>query len=323
MTRPSAQGGVDIERFHHHQFSAAGLATAKRGRQVSVCIPARDEERTLPAIVSVIRSRLMDQVGLVDEVVVADDHSADRTAAAAEAAGARVVPSPGKTDEGPGKGQALARAVHAARGDVLVFLDGDVRNFAAHFVVGLLGPVLTNERLALVKAFYQRPLDGAAHGGGRVTELLARPLLARLFPELGDVVQPLAGECAAPREVLNDVSLTDGYGVELGLLVDVARRFGVSSLAQVDLGVRVHRNRSLAELAPQAMVVLDTALTRAGLSLPEPSMVAGREPAPTQTTESTPAIRFGPTPSKVGGTRSDVGTRRENEDGTTQHREPG
>ncbi len=275
MTTPATSGGVGIERFHHHQFTSEGLATVKGGRQVSVCIPARDEEKTLPAIVSIIRSRLMDEVGLVDEVVVADDHSADRTAAVAEAAGARVVPSPPNGDQGSGKGQALTRAVLAARGDVLVFLDADVRNFAPHFVVGLLGPVLTNERFALVKAFYQRPLDGAAQGGGRVTELLARPLLARLFPELGDVMQPLAGECAAPREVLNEVSLADGYGVELGLLVDVTRRLGISSLGQVDLGVRVHRNRSLGELAPQAMAVLETALARAGLALPEPSIRAG------------------------------------------------
>jgi glucosyl-3-phosphoglycerate synthase len=264
-----AHGPTPLATFDHGEFRAAELVRAKQGRSVSVCLPARDEEATVGEIVRVVRRELAERVPLVDDIVVVDDASGDGTARQARLAGARVV---GAVDglapppAGPGKGQALARAVAAATGDILVFLDADVRNFGAHFVVGLLGPLLQRPELALAKAFYRRPLDGRAGEGGRVTELVARPLIARLFPDLEPVRQPLSGECAVRRDVLEAVGLVDGYGVELGLLIDVARRFGVGSVAQVDLGERVHRNRPLAELAPQAAAVLDVALTRAGVA---------------------------------------------------------
>ena len=229
-----------------------------------MCLPARNEEATVGAIVARVRAALVDAVPLVDEVLVVDDGSIDATATEAATAGARVVRR-GPDDGPPGKGQALRRAVEEAVGDVLVFLDADVRNFDSHFVSGLLGPVLTEPGTALVKATYRRPLAGSDGPGGRVTELVARPLLARLFPELASVAQPLAGECAAPRSVLEAVPFADGYGVEIGLLIDVAARCGAGALAQVDLGERVHRNRPLDELAPQAAAVIDVVLDRAGV----------------------------------------------------------
>ena len=150
-------------------------------------------------------------------------------------------------------------ALAEARGDILVFLDADVENFGPHFVTGLLGPLLTDDDVALVKGFYERPLRGRSPGGGRVTELVARPAIDLLFPDLAGVRQPLAGETAAPRSVLEKTGLDPGYGIELGLLIDVADRFGVEAVAQVDLGVRIHRNRPLAELRHEATDVLPRA----------------------------------------------------------------
>lgn len=161
-----------------------------------------------------------------------------------------------------GKGQAMRAGLEAAHGDLVAFLDGDVSNFHAGFVTGLLGPLLEDDSVLLVKGFYERPLHGTPGQGGRVTELVARPVIELLFPELTGVRQPLAGETAAPRWVLEKCGLDDGYAVELGLLVDVAARFGPEVIAQVDLGVRVHRNRPLDELRPQATDVLRAALER-------------------------------------------------------------
>ncbi len=248
--------------FHHRHFDAALLARARAGRTVSVCLPARDEERTVGPIVAGISRTLTaggGGVDLVEEVLVVDDGSDDGTAPAARAAGARVVAAGG----GGGKGQALQVALAEARGDVLVFLDADVQNFGPHFVTGLLGPILTDDDVALVKGFYDRPVDGDISGGGRVTELVARPAIDLLFPRLAGIRQPLAGETAAPRSVLEKIGLDPGYGIEMGLLIDVADRFGIEAVAQVDLGVRIHRNRPLAELRHEATDVLRAALARA------------------------------------------------------------
>lgn len=266
--------------FHHRDFPLDLVAREKGSTVVSVCIPARDEETTVGPIVEAIRVELVDHVGLVDEVMVVDDHSEDRTGEVAAAAGARVVAAedvlPG-LGFGPGKGEAIWKSVFAARGDLLVWCDADVRDFDPSFVVGLMGPLLSRPDLAFVKGFYERP-DG---GGGRVTELVARPTLALLFPHLSSILQPLAGEYAARRSVVEELPFARGYGVDLGLLVDVARRCGPSAVAQVDLGSRVHRNRPLHELGPQALSVLHTALGRAGVRDPgEPAVLArpGHEP---------------------------------------------
>lgn len=267
--------------FSASDFAAAELAAAKGARFVSVCLPARDEAETIGAIVATIRRELVDAVALVDEVLVVDDGSVDGTATTAAGAGASVVAVadvlPG-SGPGQGKGNALWKALGAAKGDLLVFCDADVRDFDAAFVTGLLGPLLVDPQVGFVKGFYERPLDGVPGAGGRVTELVARPALALLFPELASVVQPLAGEFAARREVLERVPFVEGYGVDLGLLVDVVARFGPEVLAQVDLGTRVHRNRPLAELAPEALVVLRTALSRAGVTVRSAAGSSGERP---------------------------------------------
>jgi glucosyl-3-phosphoglycerate synthase len=255
---------VPIRRIDHRALDVAELTAAKDGRTTSVCLPARNEAETVGEIVDRIAAH-----PLVDEVVVVDDHSSDGTGDAASAAGATVVravevlPEHG---EGPGKGQALWKAVASSTGDVVAFCDADLRDFQPHFITGLLGPFLLDPGLAFVKAYYQRPgSDGSPRGGGRVTELVARPLLPLLFPQLADMVQPLAGEFAARRDVFEAVPFVEGYGVDIGLVIDIARDFGVDAMAQVDLGTRKHRNRPLDDLGPMATVVLMTMLRRAGI----------------------------------------------------------
>jgi glucosyl-3-phosphoglycerate synthase len=263
-----------LRSFDHREFALARLVEAKRGRTISVCLPARNEEATVGQVVKAIRTALMAQAPLVDELIVVDDGSTDRTATVARAAGAEVVAmsaiDPGGGGGGGclsgGKGQAMWKAVYVSNGDLVVFCDADIRQFAPHFVTGLLGPLLLHDDVMFVKGFYDRPLDGRPAEGGRVTELVARPLIAALLPHLAAMTQPLAGECAARRQVFEAVPFVDGYGVDLGLVIDVAERFGVAAMAQCDLGERIHRNRPLSDLGPQALAVVQVALSRAGMA---------------------------------------------------------
>jgi glucosyl-3-phosphoglycerate synthase len=263
---PATAGhGDDDSAYVSGEFGAAALAAVRGERSISVCIPARNEAATIGPIVRTIVTELTAGGGgvpLVDEVVVVDDGSTDDTGLLASRAGARVVS--GDT-AGGGKGQAMRVALREAEGDLIAFVDGDVTNFGSPFVTGLLGPLLTDDSVTVVKGFYQRPLHGEPDGGGRVTELMARPVIDLLFPALVVVRQPLAGETAAPRWVFEKCTLADGYAVELALLVDVVSYFGVETIAQVDLGVRVHRNRPLSELRPQATDILAAALARSPL----------------------------------------------------------
>ncbi len=257
-----------VRAFHFRDYPAARLVAAKRGRRVSVCLPARNEESTVGAAVETIRRELMVGQPVVDELIVLDDGSSDETAGIAEAAGATVVSAADVLPEygtENGKGQAMWRAVHVTSGDLLAFCDADIQNFDAGFVRGLLGPLLTRDDVSFVKGYYERPLDGRPGEGGRVTELMARPLISLFFPELAELYQPLSGEYAARRDVLEAVPFVGGYGVDLGLLIDVIDRFGVAGLVQCDLGERVHRNRPLADLGVQALAILQLALARAGL----------------------------------------------------------
>ena len=255
-----------IRSFDHYDFDAASLVERKGGERISVCLPARNEEDTVGEIVSRIHEQLVERVPLVDELVVIDDHSTDATAARAEAAGATVVEAASVLPDvagGPGKGRALWRSLHVSSGSIVAWCDTDVTNFGTQFVVGLLGPLLVEPDLLYVKGFYRRPLGTGGDGGGRVTELVARPLLSLLHPDLTSVVQPLSGEYAGRRVALEQVPFVCGYGVEIGLLIDLAARFGVDAMAQVDLGTRRHRNRPLRDLGPQAMTIMQVALRRA------------------------------------------------------------
>jgi glucosyl-3-phosphoglycerate synthase len=242
MSGDEENGDQGPRTFLHGDFPVTKVLEAKAGRTVSVCIPARHEGSTVGSVVRAVVQPFLASAGgngLVDEVIVLDDGSTDDTAEQAAGAGARVVP--GVAAEG-GKGQA---------------------NTTPAFVTGMLGPLLFFDDVALVKGFYTRPLHGDPTGGGRVTELMARPVLDLLFPQLSGVRQPLAGETAAHRWVFEKVGFANGYGVELGLLIDVAHLLGPHALAQVDLGMRIHRNRPLHELRPQATDVLRAALDRA------------------------------------------------------------
>jgi glucosyl-3-phosphoglycerate synthase len=244
------------------------LADRKRdlGVSVSVVIPARDEERTVAGVVSAI-ARLAADTGLVDELVVMDSDSTDATSRVAAQAGAtvyrarEVAPELGTL---PGKGEALWKSLLVTKGDVLVFVDADLTHWGPHFVTGLLGPLLDDPRVQLVKGFYERLYAGGdgsvSADGGRVTELVARPLLSLWWPELTGVVQPLAGEWAARRGLMESLSIPVGYGIELAVLLDTAAGHGRDAIAQVDLGSRGHRHQSshdLAVMAAELMLVAE------------------------------------------------------------------
>jgi glucosyl-3-phosphoglycerate synthase len=250
-------------------WSIDELVAVKAGRRVSVVLPALDEEATVGAIVAAIVPLTLGPSPLVDELVVVDSGSTDRTVEVASAAGARVVLRTDVLPElepVPGKGEVLWRSLAATTGDVICYLDSDLVDFDPGFVPALLGPLLTERGVALVKGFYRRPLrletTEADTGGGRVTELLVRPLLAALRPELAGVVQPLGGEYAGTRELLESVPFAPGYSVEIGLLLDAYAKLGLEGLAQVNLGVRKHRNRSLLQLGVMARQILAAALAR-------------------------------------------------------------
>jgi glucosyl-3-phosphoglycerate synthase len=264
--------------YRASSYSASCLLEAKHegGCTVSVVLPALDEEPTVGAIVEAIRLAFVERLPLVDELVVVDSGSTDRTAAVAAAAGARVVhvddvlSTRGRVH---GKGEALWKSLFVTAGDLVVFLDSDVHGFDPHFVVGLLGPLITDPSVGYVKGLYDRPLattEGLVpSGGGRVTELTARPLLGALWPHLSGFVQPLCGEYAGRRGLLERVPFVSHYGVELGLLIDLAELAGVDALAQVDLGTRRHTHQSDAALGRMAGQILQTALARCP-SLPVP-----------------------------------------------------
>jgi glucosyl-3-phosphoglycerate synthase len=261
-----------VSSFDQREFPLDRLLDEKGDHSVAVVVPARNEEATVGRVASAIYLDLVRHCGLVDELVVVDDGSTDATAERARAAGARVLPSASPARDGSpvslGKGGAMRRGLAETSSELVVFLDADVTNLRSCFVTGLLGPLLCRADFRLVKGAYLRPIEGSATGGGRVTELVAKPLLSLLHPSLVGVEQPLAGETAAPRDVLELVGLADGYGVEIALLIDVAERFGAEAIAQVDLGSRAHRNRSLGELAFQAREVMASALYRTGIAAP-------------------------------------------------------
>ncbi len=237
------------------------------GTTVSVVLPALDEEATVGAIVEVIRRELIEGLPfpLVDELIVIDSGSTDRTAEVAAKAGARVV----HRDEIlpripalPGKGEVLWRSLLATSGDIVCFVDADLRDFSSAFVSGIVGPLLTEPDVQFVKAMYDRPLGDAPGQGGRVTELVARPLLNLHWPQLAGFVQPLGGEYAVRRSLLERLPFPVGYGVELGLLVDALHTVGLDALAQVDVGVRVHRHQGGQALGRMAAAIYRTALVR-------------------------------------------------------------
>jgi glucosyl-3-phosphoglycerate synthase len=241
----------------------------RRNTRISVVIPARNEERTVAGVVRPLVRALMSETPLVDELVVIDSYSTDATADVASAAGAVVhrardiAPALGTYR---GKGEALWKSLLVTQGDLLVFVDADLTHWGPHFVTGLVGPLLTDEDVRLVKGFYTRfrtEADGSVStDGGRVTELVARPVLSLWWPHLAGVVQPLAGEWAVRRSLMESLSIPVGYGVELATLLDTVRRHGLNALAQVDLGSRAHRHQADHDLAVMAAELLAVAERR-------------------------------------------------------------
>ncbi|MFI9625040.1 glucosyl-3-phosphoglycerate synthase [Streptomyces sp. NPDC052042] len=247
---------------------AARAKDPRRG-SVSVVLPALNEEATVGEIVATIRRELMEKVALVDELVVIDSGSTDATAKVAREAGARVVHRDDilpRIPALPGKGEVLWRSLLVTHGDIICFIDADLRDFSADFVSGVVGPLLTDPEVGFVKAMYDRPFGdgpgGAAGQGGRVTELVARPLLNLHWPRLAGFVQPLGGEYAARRSLLEQLPFPVGYGVELGLLVDALHTVGLDALAQVDVGVRKHRHQDGQALGRMAAAIYRTAQLR-------------------------------------------------------------
>jgi nucleotide-binding universal stress UspA family protein len=247
------------------------LVRLKERQQVTISLglPALDEEQTVGAVIRAIKQELMERVQLLDEIVLIDSQSADRTREIARGLGIpvaihqEILPQYGSF---AGKGEALWKSLHVLCGDLVAWIDTDIKNIHPRFVYGILGPLLKDERVKYVKGFYRRPIrvghQVLGTGGGRVTELTARPLLNLFYPELSGIIQPLSGEYAARREVIEQVPFFTGYGVETGLLIDLLDRFGLQSIGQVDLHRRVHRNQHLPSLSKMAFTITAVTLQR-------------------------------------------------------------
>src|SRR5271154_2346983 len=280
MSHPAAERWAKARSFHHSLYPADRIA-ATREHSVSVCLPARECAATVGGIVTELLA--LRDMGAIDEVVVVDAASSDGTAEVAERAGAIVwqeaelMPAHGAV---LGKGDAMGRALSALGGELVCFLDADPEGFSAHFATGLLGPLVCEPDVSFVKAFYRRPFPdvavdgggadagrqsdggGQPDGGGRVNHLMARPALELFYPELAGVRQPLAGEVAARRELLDGLPFATGYGVEIAMLIDVWQKIGLEGIAQVDLEEHRNHHRPLSELTPMALTVLATIARR-------------------------------------------------------------
>jgi glucosyl-3-phosphoglycerate synthase len=263
MSHPDAAAWAKARTYHHSLYPAQRIAR-ERELSVSVCLPARECAATVGQIVRTL-SRLRAQ-GAIDEIAVVDAASRDGTARVAESAGASVYQESELLPElGPvlGKGDAMYRALSVLEGELVCYLDADTRRLGSHFATGLLGPLVCERDVSFVKAFYRRPLGaGKREGGGRVNHLTARPALALFYPELAGVRQPLAGEVAARKDLLQELPFATGYGVEIAMLIDVWRAHGLREIAQVDLDEHRNHHQSLAALVPMAETVLATIARR-------------------------------------------------------------
>jgi glucosyl-3-phosphoglycerate synthase len=250
---------ADLEHLYHLK--------EEQDLQISLALPALNEEQTVGKVIRTIKRALMDDIPLLDEIVLMDSNSTDRTREIAVDLGIpvhihqQVLPRYGARH---GKGEALWKSLFVTRGDIIVWVDTDIVNIHPRFVFGLLGPLLTNPPIQFVKGFYRRPLRVGekiqAGGGGRVTELTARPLLNLFYPELSGVVQPLSGEYGGRRTALEKLTFFSGYGVETGLLIDIFEKFGVSAIAQVDLNERIHHNQPLESLGKMSFAIIQTVI---------------------------------------------------------------
>jgi glucosyl-3-phosphoglycerate synthase len=258
--------------WHHSRFSdIARLVSLKeqKGLKISLAFPTLNEEATIGKEILVMRTELMDRYPLLDEIAVIDSSSKDNTRKVAEHFGAKVFDSRNilpNLGSYRGKGENLWKSLYVLEGDIIVWVDADISNIAPKFVYGLIGPLLEDDETAYVKAFYERPIRSSkgisSTGGGRVTEILVRPLFSYFYPQLARLIQPLSGEYAGRRSLLERLSFSVGYGVELGLLIDILQLSGIEALAQVDLDLRIHRNQTTAALGKMAFGIMNTFMAR-------------------------------------------------------------
>lgn len=259
--------------WHHSRFGDITRLVAlkeKKGLKISLAFPTLNEEATIGKEILVIRTELMDRYPLLDEIVVIDSSSQDKTKTIAERYGAKVyeskniLPSYGTYR---GKGENLWKSLYVLQGDIVVWVDADIANISPKFVYALVGPLLEDDSIGYVKAFYERPMrtsqDLKPSGGGRVTEILVRPLFSLFYPELAALIQPLSGEYAGRRTLLERLPFSVGYGVELGHLLDIYHKFNITSIAQVDLDIRIHRNQTTQALGKMSYGILNTFFKRA------------------------------------------------------------
>jgi len=259
--------------WHHSHFDDIGRLVQlkqEKGLKISLAFPTLNEELTIGKEILVIRTELMDRQPLLDEIAVIDSSSKDNTRNVAERFGARVIVSKDilpKHGTCRGKGENLWKSLYALEGDIIVWVDADISNIAPKFVYGLIGPLLMDDSISYVKAFYERPMHSSGgitqSGGGRVTEILVRPLFSLFYPELSYLIQPLSGEYSGRRELLQQLSFSTGYGVELGHLIDIYHLSGCGAIAQVDLDMRIHRNQTTAALGKMSYGILNTFFDRA------------------------------------------------------------
>jgi len=263
---------LDTNTFHHSEFwDLLKLIEEKekKGLKISLCIPTLNEASTIGKEIVIFKSELMTRYPLLDEIAVIDSGSSDETREVAASFGADVYLAedilPEEGDK-KGKGENLWKAIYQLKGDIIVYVDADIKNIHPRFVYGLVGPLIYNDKTQYVKAFYDRPLAFSQgvrpSGGGRVTEILVRPLFSMFFPELSAVMQPLSGEYAVRRGVLEQIAFPIGYGVETAHLLDVYHRWGMEAFAQTDLDQRIHRNQTTIALGRMSFGILQTFLTR-------------------------------------------------------------
>jgi glucosyl-3-phosphoglycerate synthase len=254
--------------YHHSQFQdIPALVNQKKGLglKISLCFPTLNEAKTIAKEIVLLKSELMDRHPLLDEVAVIDSGSTDKTVEIASKFGAKVyLASDCLREEGlmKGKGENLWKALYLLEGDIIVYIDADIANIHPKFVCGLVGPMLYSPHIKFVKAFYERPIHMSqgvrSTGGGRVTEILVRPLFAQFFPELSSIIQPLSGEYAGYRNVLDKLQFPVGYGVETGILLDIFQKWGMDIIAQTDLDTRVHSNKETKDLGKMSFGILQT-----------------------------------------------------------------
>lgn len=258
--------------FHHGEFwDLLQLVRTKENKNLtlSLCIPTLNEEKTIGKEIIIFKSELMDRYPLIDEIAVIDSGSTDNTREVAAAYGAdvylssEILPQQGTKR---GKGENLWKAVYQLKGDIICYVDADIKNIHPRFATGLVAPLINHDHIHYVKAFYDRPLAFSQgirpSGGGRVTEILVRPLFSLFFPELTSLIQPLSGEYAVRREVLESIPFPIGYGVETSHILDVYRKYGLAAFGQTDLDQRVHRNQATLDLGKMAFGILQSFLNR-------------------------------------------------------------